>query len=51
MLIMMMAIITVWKDGPQGVNAVPAIRARPMATPACGEGMSVGGGGGRRRGG
>lgn len=34
MLIMMMAIITVWKEDPQSVKAVPAIRARPMATPA-----------------
>lgn len=35
MLIMMMAIITVWKAGPHSLKAVPAIRARPMATPAC----------------
>lgn len=35
MLTMMMAIMTVWKAGPQPLKAVPAMRARPMATPAC----------------
>jgi hypothetical protein len=37
MLTMMMAIMTVWKAGPQSLNAVPAMRARPIATPACGK--------------
>lgn len=44
MLIMMMAIITVWKEGPQSLKAVPAMRARPMATPAFGGSVCAGDG-------